>query len=100
MSQGGTRRERKGVVTSSRMQKTVVVSLVRTVVHPKYKKRLKRWTKVKAHDEKNECQVGDQVLIMDCRPLSRDKRWRVTQILERAVATDKEESASDSSPEF
>ncbi len=88
MSQGGGRKERKGVVTSNRMEKTVVVSVERVVMHPKYKKRLKRQSKVKAHDEKNECQVGDRVLIIECRPLSREKRWRVTQVLERAVQMD------------
>ncbi len=99
MKQGGRRKERKGVVTSNRMRKTVVVSVERIVMHPKYKKYLKRRTKMKAHDEKNECRLGDRVLIVECRPLSRDKRWRVSQVLERAVATDKEEpAASDSYP--
>lgn len=99
MDQRGMRKERKGMVVSNRMQKTVVVSVERMVMHPRYKKYLKRRTKVKAHDEKNECQVGDRVLIVECRPLSREKRWRVSRILERAVATDKEESpARDSLP--
>ena len=79
------------MVLSNRMQKTVVVSVERTVMHPRYKKYLKRRTKVKAHDEKNECQAGDRVLIVESRPLSREKRWRVSRVLERAVA---EESAS------
>jgi small subunit ribosomal protein S17 len=86
-------KERKGVVASNRMHKTVVVSVERIIMHPKYKKFLKRRTKVKAHDEKNECQVGDRVLIVECRPLSREKRWRVSRILERAVAGDREEAA-------
>ncbi|MCH8056210.1 MAG: 30S ribosomal protein S17 [Deltaproteobacteria bacterium] len=90
MDHGVVRKQRKGVVVSSRMQKTVVVSVERIVMHPKYKKYLKRRTKVKAHDEKNECQVGDRVLIVECRPLSRDKHWRVRQILERAVQTETE----------
>ena len=94
MNQRGITKKRKGVVTSSRMQKTIVVSVERIVMHPKYKKHLKRRTKVKAHDEKNECQVGDRVLIVECRPMSREKRWRVSRILERAVATDKEEAAT------
>jgi small subunit ribosomal protein S17 len=68
------------------MQKTIVVSVERTVMHPKYKKILRRRTKVKAHDERNECHVGDRVLIVECRPLSRDKRWRVSKVLERAEA--------------
>lgn len=98
MNPRGMGKERKGVVTSNRMQKSVVVSVERIVMHPKYKKYLKRRTKVKAHDEKNECQVGDRVLIVECRPLSREKRWRVSRILERGV-TDKEESAaSDAQP--
>lgn len=79
-------KERQGVVLSNRMQKTVVVSIERTVLHPKYKKYLKRRTKVKAHDEKSECKVGDRVLIVETRPLSRDKRWRVSRVLERGVA--------------
>lgn len=81
-------KERQGVVLSNRMQKTVVVSVERTVRHPKYLKYLKRRTKVKAHDEKGECQVGDRVVIVETRPLSRDKRWRVSRVLKRAVADD------------
>lgn len=88
MMQGGLRKEREGVVTSSRMHKTVVVSIERKVIHSKYKKFLKRRTTVKAHDEKDECHVGDRVLIVECRPLSRDKRWRVRRIMGRAVAVD------------
>jgi small subunit ribosomal protein S17 len=80
----GLTRERAGLVVSDRMQKTVVVSVERTVIHPKYKKILRRRTKVKAHDERSECHVGDRVLIVECRPLSRDKRWRVSKVLERA----------------
>ena len=84
MNTRGLRKERHGVVVSDRMQKTVVVSLERMVIHPKYKKFLKRRTKVKAHDERQQCHVGDRVLIVECRPLSRDKRWRVSKVLERA----------------
>lgn len=94
MGQRGIRKQRQGVVTSSRMHKTVVVSVERIVMHSRYKKRLKRRTKVKAHDEKNECQAGDRVLIVECRPVSREKRWRVSRILERAVATEKEQPAA------
>lgn len=87
------------MVLSNRMEKTVIVSVERTVLHPKYKKFLKRRVKVKAHDEKKECQIGDRVLIVESRPLSRDKRWRVTRILERAVAAEeKEEIPSPGSP--
>ncbi len=99
MKQWRARKERKGVVVSNRMQKTVVVSVERIIMEPKYKKYLKRQTRVKAHDEENKCQVGDRVLLVQCRPLSRDKRWRVSQILERTVASDKEEpSIANSSP--
>ena len=90
MNTRGLRKERLGVVVSDRMQKTVVVSLERTVMHPRYKKFLKRRTKVKAHDESRQCHVGDRVLIVESRPLSRDKRWRVSRVVERAktVETD------------
>jgi small subunit ribosomal protein S17 len=80
------RKERSGVVVSDRMQKTVVVSVERTVMHPKYKKVLRRRTRVKAHDEANQCRVGDRVVIVECRPLSRDKRWRVARVIERGQA--------------
>ena len=84
MSTIGLRKERTGLVVSDRMQKTVVVSIERMVMHPRYKKVLKRRTKVKAHDETNQCHVGDRVLIVESRPLSRDKRWRVSKVLEKA----------------
>jgi small subunit ribosomal protein S17 len=84
MDSRGLRKERSGLVVSDRMQKTVVVSIERTVMHPRYRKVLKRRTKVKAHDESNQCHVGDRVLIVECRPLSRDKRWRVSKVIERA----------------
>jgi small subunit ribosomal protein S17 len=92
MNTRGLRKERNGVVISDRMQKTVVVSLERTVMHPKYKKVLRRRTRVKAHDESNQCHIGDRVLIVECRPLSRDKRWRVSKVLERARTMDTAES--------
>ncbi|WAM37523.1 30S ribosomal protein S17 [Caldicellulosiruptor acetigenus] len=78
------RKTRVGVVVSDKMDKTVVVAVERLVQHPLYKKTIKRTTKFKAHDENNECRVGDKVLIMETRPLSKEKRWRVVQILERA----------------
>jgi small subunit ribosomal protein S17 len=84
MNQRGLRKERMGVVVSDRMHKTVIVSVERTVMHPKYKKYLRRRTKVKAHDERNQSHVGDRVVIVECRPLSRDKRWRVSKIVEQA----------------
>ena len=84
MDSRGLRKERSGLVVSDRMQKTVVVSIERTVMHPRYRKVLKRRTKVKAHDESNQCHIGDRVLIVESRPLSRDKRWRVSKVIERA----------------
>ena len=86
MNERGLTRQREGVVTTNRMEKTVVVALERIVLHPQYKKYLRRRTKVKAHDERNECQVGDRVLISESRPLSREKRWRVSRILHRVEA--------------
>jgi small subunit ribosomal protein S17 len=75
------------------MQKTVVVSVERTVMHPRYMKILRRRSHVKAHDESNQCHVGDRVLIVECRPLSRDKRWRVSKVLERSRTAEAESSA-------
>jgi small subunit ribosomal protein S17 len=72
-----TKRQFTGTVVSDKMTKTVVVKVERTILHPKYNKRFKRSTKMKAHDEKGEYHVGDAVIIEECRPLSRDKRWRV-----------------------
>ena len=78
MSERGVTKQREGVVKTNRMAKTVVVELERIVLHARYKKYLRRRTKVKAHDETNRCQVGDRVVIVECRPLSREKRWRVS----------------------
>ena len=94
MESRGLIKERSGVVVSDRMQKTVLVSVERTVVHPRYKKILRRRSKVKAHDERNECHIGDRVLIVECRPLSRDKRWRVSKVLERAQTVAGEEQGA------
>jgi small subunit ribosomal protein S17 len=66
------------------MDKTVVVAIVDNVKHPLYNKIIKRTVKLKAHDEKNECKIGDRVQVMETRPLSKDKRWRVTEIIEKA----------------
>ena len=79
-----TKPTREGFVVSDKMDKTVVVEVERTTRHPLYGKVLRRSTKFKAHDERNECRAGDEVRIMECRPLSRDKSWRVTEILRRA----------------
>ena len=78
------RKTRVGVVTSDKMDKTVVVSIAYRVTHPLYKKIIRRTYKIKAHDESNECNVGDTVRVMETRPLSKEKRWRVEKILERA----------------
>ena len=75
---------REGFVVSDKMDKTVVVEVERTTRHPLYAKVLRRTTKFKAHDERNECRTGDQVRIMECRPLSRDMSWRGVEILRRA----------------
>lgn len=80
----GTRKVRDGMVVSDRMQKTVVVALQRRVRHPVYGKMITRTKHVKAHDEENSAKTGDTVRIMETRPLSKDKRWRLVEILERA----------------
>ncbi len=76
---------REGVVVSNKMDKTVVVTVSRLVKHPRYKTYVKQRKRYKAHDEENRCNVGDQVLIAETRPLSKDKRWRVQRIVEKAV---------------
>ena len=78
------RKTRVGVVVSDKMQKTVVVAIERRVPHPVYGKMMFRTTKLKAHDEENSAKQGDTVRIMETRPLSKDKRWRVVEIVERA----------------
>jgi small subunit ribosomal protein S17 len=81
------RQQKIGVVVSNKMQKTVVVEVERLVMHPLYHKYLRRRSRFMAHDEQNECKVGDRVEIKETRPMSRMKRWRVTSIVERAAAT-------------
>ena len=81
----GNRKTRVGIVVSDKMDKTVVVKVDQLVKHPIYKKYIKRKVTCKAHDERNDCAVGDKVLIVETRPLSRDKRWRVREILEKHV---------------
>ena len=78
------RKTRVGVVVSNKMDKTIVVALKDNVRHPLYKKIIKRTIKLKAHDEENTCNVGDKVKIMETRPLSKDKRWRLVEVLERS----------------
>lgn len=80
----GTRKVRVGRIVSDKMEKTVVVAVEDFVRHPLYGKAVKKTKKFKAHDENNECRIGDKVRIMETRPLSKDKRWRVAEIIERA----------------
>ncbi|MGC8487040.1 MAG: 30S ribosomal protein S17 [Clostridia bacterium] len=83
-SKYGRRKIREGRVVSNKMDKTVVVAVERLVAHPLYKKRIRRTTKLKAHDEENQCRNGDTVRVVETRPLSKEKRWRVVEILRRA----------------
>ena len=79
-----SRKTRVGMVVSDKMDKAVVVAIADRVAHPLYKKIVKRTYKLKAHDELNECGIGDRVKVMETRPLSKDKRWRVVEIIEKA----------------
>ena len=78
------RKTRIGTVVSDKMDKTIVVAVEDSVAHPLYKKIVKRTYKLKAHDENNQCGIGDTVKVMECRPLSKDKRWRLVEIIEKA----------------
>ena len=84
MEERNLRKERVGIVVSDKMDKTVVVSITERVKHPLYKKIVSRTKKLKAHDENNECGVGDKVRIVETRKLSKDKNWRVAEIIEKA----------------
>ena len=84
MEERNLRKTRTGKVVSNKMDKTIVVSIVDNVKHPLYGKIVKRTYKLKAHDEKNECNIGDRVRVMETRPLSKDKRWRLVEIIEKA----------------
>ena len=84
MAERNHRKVRIGIVSSDKMDKTIVVAIEDSVKHPLYKKIIKRTVKFKAHDEKNECKIGDKVRVMETRPLSKDKRWRLVEIMERA----------------
>ena len=84
MAERNLRKSRVGRVVSDKMDKTVVVAIVDNVKHPLYKKIVKRTVRLKAHDENNACKVGDRVEVMETRPLSKDKRWRVVEIIEKA----------------
>ncbi len=78
------RKTRTGLVVSDKMDKTVVVAIKENIRHPMYGKVMKRTSKLKVHDENNECHIGDKILIMETRPLSKDKRWRFVEIIEKA----------------
>lgn len=84
MSERNLRKTRVGMVVSDKMDKTIVVAIKDNVRHPLYKKIMKRTIKLKAHDENNSCGIGDKVEIMETRPLSKDKRWRLVNIIEKA----------------
>ena len=84
MAERNLRKTIVGRVVSDKMDKTVVVAIVDNVKHPLYKKIVKRTVRLKAHDENNACKVGDRVEVMETRPLSKDKRWRVVEIIEKA----------------
>lgn len=84
MEERAMRKTRTGKVISDKMDKTIVVAIETSVKHPLYKKIIKRTYKLKAHDENNECTIGDKVKVMETRPLSKDKRWRLAEIIEKA----------------
>lgn len=84
MSDRAFRKTRVGKVVSDKMDKTIVVAIAGSVQHPLYKKIIKRTYKLKAHDENNECRIGDTVRVMETRPLSKDKRWRLVEVIEKA----------------
>ena len=85
MEERNLRKVMIGTVTSNKMDKTIVVSVETSVKHPIYGKFVKRTYKLKAHDEENQCQIGDKVKVMETRPLSKDKRWRLVEVVEKAV---------------
>ena len=84
MAERNLRKTRVGIVVSDKMDKTIVVAIKDNVQHPLYKKFIKRTVKLKAHDETNQCRIGDKVEVMETRPLSKDKRWRLVKVLEQA----------------
>lgn len=84
MAERGMRKTRVGKVVSDKMDKTIIVAIEDRVVHPLYKKIMKRTYKLKAHDENNECTIGDRVEVMETRPISKDKRWRLVSVVEKA----------------
>ena len=84
MAERNLRKKRVGKVVSNKMDKTIVVAIVDNVQHPLYKKIIKRTIKLKAHDENNQCNIGDRVEVMETRPISKDKRWRLVKVIEQA----------------
>ncbi len=84
MEQRTLRKTRVGVVVSNKMDKTITIAIERKIPHPIYKKYFKKTTKLMAHDEKKECNIGDKVKVMETRPLSKNKRWRLVEIVEKA----------------
>ena len=84
MSERNLSKTRVGLVVSEKMDKTIVVAIQDNVKHPLYKKIIKNTVKLKAHDENNECGIGDRVMVMETRPISKDKRWRLVEIIEKA----------------
>ena len=84
MAERNLRKTRVGIVVSNKMDKTIVVAIKDNVQHPLYKKIIKRTVKLKAHDEANQCNIGDTVEVMETRPLSKDKRWRLVKVIEQA----------------
>lgn len=96
MSNKKTHHQLQGKVVSNKMSKTIVVEVGRLKEHPRYKKRIRVSKKFKAHDEKNECQIGDLVLIEQCRPLSKDKKWRLSKIIRTATTNDDNQKSENS----
>jgi small subunit ribosomal protein S17 len=86
MQTRGQRKEKVGTVLSNKMEKTITVEIERVIQHPKYKKYIRKHTAIKAHDEKSEAKVGDRVEVMETRPLSKTKSWRLVKILERKAS--------------
>lgn len=84
MEKRSIRKTRMGTVVSNKMQKSIIVAIERRIAHPLYKKYFKKTTKLMAHDEKNECTIGDVVKIMETRPLSKRKKWRLVEVVEKA----------------
>jgi len=84
VSERNIRKTEVGKVVSNKMDKTIVVAIVNSVKHPLYKKIIKRTVKLKAHDENNDCTIGDRVRVMETRPLSKEKRWRLVEIIDKA----------------